>query len=156
MRRNVIATSATYAHNIPDGKTSYEKTCGVICVGPLDPRVQKTKSRLQQFSKKMLPGILTGYVSRAGEDGQVTCSSRIAKKTLENPVILPHVHRQNKTPRCRTRKKAVVPMCGQTSPTLGSSSTSPCGGRPAVRTLEHAEKQEDKETSFEEELGNIF
>ena len=58
-----------------DGKTAFEKTCGVNFDGPLIPFGAKVsympissedEARLHQFGEKMLPGIFMRHVLRTG------------------------------------------------------------------------------------------
>ena len=69
----------TYLRNIQDllsdGKTPYERRCGMPFNGPIIPFgatvdcypvSAKDQSRLQQFGKKVLPGIFLGYALPAG------------------------------------------------------------------------------------------
>ena len=82
VRRIAVATCAVCTTN--DGKTAYEKRCGVKFDGLLMPYGAKTsykpisskdEARLHQLGNNMFLGIFTGYVLRAGVDGQVNMSA---------------------------------------------------------------------------------
>ena len=110
VRWNVVCLLRNVHEKMADGKTAYEKRCGVKFDGPLipfgaqisyKPTSSKDEAKLHPFGKRMHPGIFTGNVLRAGEDEQAICSSQIAKTLRQT----------DQAPRSRRRKKAVVSMC---------------------------------------------
>ena len=97
MRRVKEVTSAVLL--LSDGKTPYERRFGQPFKGPIIPFGSlveyypisvKDQSKIHQFGKKLLPGLLLGHALYAGRNLETMDASEIYSKRLNAKEVIFH------------------------------------------------------------------